>query len=370
MNPIRRILVVQPYGIGDLLFLTPVFRAARVLPGLERLDLLLGSRTAEIVRRNPHVDEVMVVDKDLFHRRGNLENLKEAAALSRKIKAARYDLLLDFSLRGEYAFAAQFLWGIRRRAGFNYKRRGFFHNIRVSIPEGFKGRHVAEHVIELAEKAGIPVRDRFLEFYPEESERREAAEILEKARLGRFVAVSAGGGESWGRDAHFKRWPAANFAALVERLRAKIDFDGAVLLGSPAEKPLTAEVAAQLRIPVLDLAGVPLRLAAAVLERAALYTGNDGGLLHLAHALRVPVIGMYGPVDPAVYGPFPGSNQAIAVVKENLECRPCYQKFRYKSDCAHRDCLQRLTPEEAMEYLENKNFFRSGINGEAEKIQK
>ena len=69
MKSLRRVLIVQPYGIGDLLFLTPVLRALRVMPTVEKVDLLLGSRTESVVRANPHVDQIYSIDKDLFHRR-------------------------------------------------------------------------------------------------------------------------------------------------------------------------------------------------------------------------------------------------------------------------------------------------------------
>src|SRR5262249_47960476 len=57
----RRVLIVHPYGIGDLLFVTPVLRALRLLPSVERVDLLLGSRTDAVVRANPHVDDIFVI---------------------------------------------------------------------------------------------------------------------------------------------------------------------------------------------------------------------------------------------------------------------------------------------------------------------
>ena len=63
MKSLRRVLIVQPYGIGDLLFLTPVFRALRLIPTVERVDLLLGSRTETVVRANPHVDNFYSIDK-------------------------------------------------------------------------------------------------------------------------------------------------------------------------------------------------------------------------------------------------------------------------------------------------------------------
>ncbi|MBI3306401.1 MAG: glycosyltransferase family 9 protein [Candidatus Omnitrophica bacterium] len=352
MKPLRRVLVVQPYGIGDLLFVTPVLRALRLCPSVEKVDLLLGSRTDVVVSQNPHVDEIFSVDKDLFHRQGKMQTFRDVLALGKKLRANHYDLLLDYSLRGEYAFFGQFSLGIPKRVGFNYKRRGFFQTQRLSIPKGFSGRHVADYFCDLAELAGIPVEDRFLEFYPDRKNIKHIQIPFEK-----YMVMSPGGGESWGKDAHFKRWPPRFFAELGNGLIAKNFAQGIVLLGSPSEKELSQELRRNLHVPCLDLTGeISLSDGAALIERAELFAGNDGGLMHLAHALQTPLIAFYGPVDPAVYGPYPASEKALVIVKENLDCRPCYQKFRYNSACVGRECLQDLTPAEVFQFLERKHF--------------
>lgn len=352
MNRVRRVLVVHPYGIGDLLFVTPVLRALRLLPGMERVDLLLGSRTECVVRNNPHVDRIYSIDKDLWHARKVSENLKEAWQLGCELRKNHYDLMLDFSLRGEYAFAALAVLGIRRRAGFHYRRRGFFHNVRIAIPEGFSGEHVAETFIRLAEKSGVPVTDRFFEFYPSQEDRQGAARLLGEAfPSGRvpYAVVSAGGGESWGRDAGFKRWPPAFFTRFMNEIRRRTGIESVVIVGSRAERGLGDEIIRGLDFPGFNFSGeTTLGETAVILERALFFAGNDGGLLHLASAMHVPVLGWFGPVDPRVYGPYPKMARNIAIFKKDLECRPCYRRFRYRADCSHRDCLQSLTPEEAL----------------------
>ena len=348
----RRVLIVQPYGIGDLLFLTPVLRALRLCPTVETVDLLLGSRTEAVVRSNPHIDKIYTIDKDRFHRQKKWDAWRETFELGRELAGRHYDLLLDYSLRGEYAFFSQFFLGIRRRAGFSYKNRGFFHNIRLPLPDGFAGRHVADYVCDLAEAAGIRVRDRFLEFYTTPRD-REAAEIILKEKFQMLpqnvLAVSAGGGESWGADAHFKRWPPAFFAELINHLKGEFNIDAVAILGSRREKEIGEEVKRGLQVPCQNFSGeISLETAAAMIEKAALFIGNDGGLVHLASALHRPVMAFYGPVDPKVYGPYPERPGAAAIYKEGLECRPCYQRFRYNSACVTRECLQQLTPREVL----------------------
>ncbi|MFA6599718.1 MAG: glycosyltransferase family 9 protein [Candidatus Omnitrophota bacterium] len=363
MRTLRRVLVVHPYGIGDLLFLTPVLRALRLVPTVEKVDLLLGSRTESVVKDNPHVDEIFSVDKDRIHARGFWASLRELAGLGLRLRSNRYDLMLDYSLRQEYGFWGRGFLGIPRCAGLDYRGRGFFHNLRLAIPQGFEGRHVVETYCALAERAGVRVEDRFPEFYLTAAARQEAGRLFEDERIRSAVVVAPGGGESWGKDAGFKRWPVPFFAELLGRLRTLVPFDKAIIVGTERERDLAAELAGLATVPCVDLTGcTSLEVTVAVIEKSCYFVGNDGGLLHLAHAVGTPLAGLYGPVDPVVYGPYPASSRAVTVVKTDLACRPCYRRFRYKADCQGRECLRALTPDLVLDAIrQQKNFKNNRI---------
>lgn len=350
MRHFRRVLIIQPYGLGDFLFLTPVLRALRLLPSVEKVDLVLGSRTESVVRMNPHIDEVFVVDKDKLKELSFKDRLLFFMNLEGQLRSRGYDLLLDYSRRPEFAFCAQFLWGIRMRSGFERKKRGFFLNRKVDITEGFTGKNVSHFFCDVAEQAGVKVRDRFLEFFYSREDADLVQTFLPKNHKG-LLALAPGGGESWGKDAHFKRWPVRYFAELAETLCRKWNLE-VVLLGSPQEKILADEIAGLLKIPFQNLTGrLSIGQTGALIHASKFFLGNDGGLMHIAHALKVPMAAFFGPVDPAVYGPQPADENAVVIVKEDLPCRPCYQKFRYNSQCEKRECLQSLTVAEALRHL-------------------
>ena len=410
MRTLRRVLIVHPYGIGDLLFVTPVMRALRLIPTVETVDLLLGSRTREVVENNPHITDIFVVDKDRAHRQTWLENLRDFWELGRKLRAKHYDLILDYSLRREHAFFGRFFLGIPRCAGFAYKKRATFHNIHFPLPEAFWGRHAVDFYCDLAEAAGIPVEDRFLEYYFPQPASLIEAEIADKPHSPlkeskvngtspgnlqseenspntvqfsprgnwgnpdyhnerenksqdrcqdklkllpeRFLAVAPGGGDSWGKEASFKRWPVEYFAELITKLQLERNIHGVAILGSHSERALCEELQGMIRPPSVVLAGeTKLAQTAMILKKSALFVGNDGGLMHLARALYVPFIAFYGPVPPEVYGPYPPSPDAIAILKQGLECRPCYYKFRYNKQCQTIACLKDLKPDEVMEII-------------------
>ncbi len=355
MRTLRRVLIVHPYGIGDLLFVTPVMRALRLIPTVETVDLLLGSRTREAVENNPHINEIFVVDKDRAHRQNAFQNLRDLWELGRKLRAKHYDLILDYSLRREHAFLGRFLLGVPKCAGFAYKNRAVFHNIRYPLPEAFWKKHAADFYCDLAERAGIPVEDRFLEYYFPKPVALIGVEVANKLKLlpERFLAVAPGGGDSWGKEAAFKRWPVKNFAALIAKIQAERGLRGVAILGSRSERALCEELQAMIKPPSIVLAGeLKLAQTAKVLEKSALFIGNDGGLVHLARALRVPLVAFYGPVPPEVYGPYPPVEDARAVFKEGLDCRPCYYKFRYNKQCPTIACLKELGPGEVFSKIQ------------------
>jgi len=350
MRSIRRVLIAQPYGIGDALFTTPLLRALRTLPSVERVDLLLGSRTEAVFRNNPHVDRIFSIDKGKWHSIGKLSALKELLALCRSLEGP-YDLLIDCSLQREYGFYGKFLLGIPRRIGFSYKNRGIFLTRAVPLPNGFDGAHVTDFYCDLGKLLGLEIEERHLEFYLTEEERAEGREILVP-----YLAVAPGGGESWGKDAHFKRWPVPSFVEMISLLKERVDFEKVVVLGSQAEQVLGDEIVQGSQVPAVNFCGkLSLGATASLLERANLFLANDGGLVHLAHALHTPLISLYGPVDPRVYGPYPASSRAVSVVKESLPCQPCYFRFRYNSLCPDRECLTALNPREVIETLDRKN---------------
>ncbi len=333
---IRKVLVVQPFGIGDMLFITPVLRALRLIPTVERVDILIGSRTRSVIQANPHVDDIYVIDKDKMHANSLRENFQLMKELHANLKKNSYDLLLDYSIRGEYAFLSHFFLGIPLRAGYAYKNRGFFHNVRLSIPDGFQNKHVVDFACDLAEKAGVSVSHRFIEFFFSENQTKTLDAVLSPQLPSQFIALSLGGGESWGKDAHLKRWPVERFVALSKYLLKKTGLPKIALVGSAGEQTLAAEFL-QSDVSAEDWTGkLSIVETAWVIKKSNLFLGNDGGLLHLARAVFKPVIGIYGPADPAVYGPYESAKQSTTpgfkstvIYRAPVNGKPRYFKFRY-----------------------------------------
>jgi lipopolysaccharide heptosyltransferase II len=142
-----------------------------------------------------------------------------------------------------------------------------------------------------------------------------------------------------GARSHLKRWPAARFSEVADRLIQEKQVQ-VVLVGEEAERPIAQEVAASMRHPVVDLCGrTTLAELAALLKRAALVVTNDSACLHAADAMGAPTVAIFGPTDERKYGP---RNVASVVVRRSLVCAPCELAL-----CPYNhECMQWLTTDE------------------------
>lgn len=349
---IKKILIVNPFGIGDVIFSFWMAEAIRrSSPGCI-VDYVCNERTADLVALNPTIRKRFVFNRDRLRSLLKTDKLlffREIWALLADIRKERYDVVFDLSMGREYAF---FLMcsGVKTRIGFDYKGRGFFLSTRVKI-DGFDGKPIRDYYGDLLEKwlAGASEGGVYPVLRaPDIPETLPDAGVLDRAPL---IIMVPGGGRSWGKDATYKQWSPEQFARVAKVLSAK---HGAriVLMGDTQERALCERVREYAGMPdAVVMAGESLGRVVQVMRKAQLLIGNDGGLLHLADLLEIPLVGIYGPVDERVYGPRPdgASRQVLA---EKVSCRPCYRKFRFPQCRYEKRCLKNLSCERVSEAAE------------------
>jgi len=353
-----RILVLNPFGIGDVLFSTPLVATLRAAFPDAYLAYLCNARTREIVSGNPHVNRVYVFEKDEYRalwQRSKLAALKRFLGFLGELRAERFRIAVDLSLGDRYSLILMLL-GITQRIGFNYRGRGRY--LTASIPiTGFHERHVVEHYLDVARLLGCRPVPQPLAF----SVRAETSQWAD-AWLGahavngrqRLVGLVPGGGASWGVEAVNKRWAPERFAdvadALVDRFHVSV-----LLLGQGEdEQALCRQVAGGMRHRAIDASGqTTLDQFAALLRRCELVICNDGGPVHVAVSQGCRVVAIFGPVDDGVYGPFPRSDRT-AVVAHQLPCRPCYQSFKMPPCPINLKCLRDVTADEVLAAAEQQ----------------
>ncbi len=361
MKPLKRILIVNPFGIGDCLFLTPLIRALKKEARVEKIVLLLGSRTEAVFENDSYVDESIPIDRGWFRKQSFLRKLKFVFSLILRLRKEKFDTLIDVSLSREYSFLAKFFLGIHKRIGFDYHKRGLFLSDRFQLPQGYSNKHVIKYYLDLLKPLEVEASSQEMHLHVLEREINEVDVLRESAFNSgddSYIVVAPGGGDSWGRDAQFKRWPVNYFVQLLSLLKMDLPTKQIVLLGSPGEKDL-AEDFLELgpEFSVVNWIGKrKLRESFALIKKAAFVLTNDGGICHVSKALKTPVIAFYGPVDPMVYGPFPKTLDDVTIHRKDLECQPCYSSFRYNSECQTIDCLRGLMPNNVAEEIRKSDL--------------
>ena len=356
MRP-ERILIINPFGIGDVLFTTPLVRAVRQAFPQAYLGYLCNRRTESILRHNPHLNEVFIYERDELVRLWRVSTRWWVGALGGlldRVRHSRFDLVIDLSLGERYSYLLMMM-GIRRRAGFDYKHRGRF--LTESLPiDGYHGVHVVEYYRRLLHFLGIRMEEASLQLALDESDQAWVntwlrAQGWEPGRP--LVGLVPAGGVSWGIGAPFRRWSYEGFAAvgdaLAERFGARV-----LLFGESSDRAACQTVAGLIRHPSVDLSGqTDLGQFVSLQARLDLVLCNDGGPLHLAVSQRVKTVTIFGPVDPVVYGPYPPDEAQHHVISQaELRCRPCYHQFRLPPCPYERACLTTISVDQVLRACE------------------
>ncbi len=342
------ILITNPFGIGDVIFSLPMVYALKKYYPESKIDYICNKRVADILRAQEDIDRVYIYEKDDWRskfKKSKIEAFREFSSFIKDIKRERYDLVFDLSLSKEFGFMLWFL-GIKLRIGYNYKNRGIFLNKNIEL-DGYSSKHVVEHHLELLSLLGIDnsySKKRLS--VPKEHIERANNKIKNINRDHALIAVVPGGGASWGRDAYKKRWADENYSKLVS-LIARDSKVSILLLGDRIDSSnFSISIDSD---NIYDYMGKTDMLEfMALISRVDMVITNDGGPLHIAVALDIPTISIFGPVSENVYGPYP-KDLKHRVVTSDLSCRPCYNKFKVPK-CDDYRCLNNIN----VDYLFNE----------------
>ena len=330
-----------------MVFTTPAIHALRRQFPDAHLTYIVEPAAAPVVMHNPNLSDVIVAP-----RRRGLSGLLADVALGRRLKAARYDVAIDFH-GGPRASLLTWLSSAPVRVGYDIAGRAWMYTRRIARPRELRRRHSVENQWDLLQVLDIAPPERALD--PVEMLADATATAAVEARLRQngvdahdqivVVHVSAGN--------PFRRWPIEHFVTLIAKLAADEPTRRFVVTSGPSEWDAASRVIAGARSAlnqaerVISCAELSLDELRALLDRAALYIGGDSGPLHIAATTKVPIVGLYGPTLPVRSAPWRSDSYATESVDiGELPCRPCDQRV-----CAPGDfrCLTRIRPERVFE---------------------
>lgn len=305
--------------IGDVVMISPALDALRRTYPDARIDAIVRPAVADCFAGHPSIDGVVVQDPK--RHRGIVGTLRFAAELRRR----RYDLAVLFQKAFGAALLAR-LAGVPRRVGYDTDRRGWLLTDSISETPASRAQHHVEYFLGVARGAGCATGNgaRPRVSFPLDADSRAFAEtFLAQRGAGRFtwLAAFAPGASKPGRA-----WHADRFAALAELLARDYDA-GIVVLGGPSDRTEAAFILHAAGKAGIDAVGATtVRGMAAIVERCRVFVGNDSGPMHVAAALDVPVLALFGPGTPAKTAPWMAPERFIALT-ENYHCSPCRQDF-------------------------------------------
>ncbi|MCA9771550.1 MAG: glycosyltransferase family 9 protein [Myxococcales bacterium] len=329
----RHILVVKASSLGDILHALPVSAAIKRRFPQTRLTWIVEEKAMGILEGNRCIDELVVCDFSRWKRAPfEARTIAELARFLRRLRALAPDVTID--LQGltksgliTYLSAAP----IRISLDAEHRRERWtavFCNRRVTPPPG--ARHVVDQLFSVLEPLGIAA-DEPKEFplWISDRDRREARDFFRRwfpsDGLPR-VAIAPGGGWST------KRWDTSSYADLADRFHAATGAP-VVLLWGPGEESIVAEIREAMSGESVPIPPASVKGLLALIEHLDLAVGGDTGPVHMAAALGVSTVGVYGPSDPARNGPYGAMHETL--VAEGVPCLGCFRRR-----CEVRWCME------------------------------
>ncbi len=333
--PPGRILVKEVNWLGDLVMSTPALRAIRrAWPGAH-LAVLIKKELASFFDGARWLDEVIPYSVG----RG-LSGFFDRRRIVGEIRSRRFDLGVLFPNSFESA-----LWiamaGIRRRAGFVADARGAMLTLKAPPPPEAVTGHQANYWLAMVRATGVCVADAraddlAIDVHGPHRERMREWLAASRRRPGRpvfAIAPAAAYGPA-------KEWPADSYGALIDLIAQREDAE-AVLVGASPERAKCEEVAAASKSGAMIAAGhTNVGELIALLSLCDGFIGNDSGCMHLAGALGIPTVAIFGSTNPSRTGPL---GPKTRVIYRKLECSPCLARTcRF----GHYNCLTQIEPAE------------------------
>jgi heptosyltransferase-2 len=323
----NRILIVNVNWLGDAILTTPLFKAVKTKYPKSYLAVMCVERVREVFENNPYVNEIIIFDE-----KGEQKSISAKLKFAKFLKEKNFDTAF-FIHRSFTRIFICFLAGIKNRIGYWRLKSSFILTRKIKPPQ--KGIHRQDYYLYLFEAMGIPVTDKIPQIFPLPRFKDKFNKILSEAR-GKYthiVGINPSG--NW----RLKLWPAQNFAFLCDRLVKELQC-AILFVGATKDHIAAEEVIGRMEESSYNLCGrTNIRELAALMQEMALFVSNDSGPAHLAAALGIDTLVLFGPTSPEITSP---RGKRVKIIKKDIACTvPCY-----KLNCKDNTCMAAITVDE------------------------
>ena len=331
----KRILIVRTDRIGDVLLSTPVIKALRDSYPNAYMAMIVSPYAKDIVEGNPYLDEVIIYDKD-----GKHKSWVRSMKFARNLKKKKFDLTIILHPTNRVHLVT-FFARIPKRVGYD-RKLGFLLTDKIRHTKQLGEKHELEYALDLVRYLGIEPKDKSL-FMPIKPESEKWVEELFQQegieKTDKLLVIHPGA------SCPSKIWPSERFAEVADRLMEKYGFK-VLLIAGPKDIKIAQEVIKKMRHPAVNLAGkTSVSQLATILKKCQLFISNDSGPVHIASALGIPVISIFGRnqkgLSPLRWGPLGRKDRVLHKEVGCIEClaHNCVKEFA---------CLKAISVEEVL----------------------
>jgi heptosyltransferase-2 len=321
--PLKKILLRGPNWVGDSVLAIPAMKAMRKSFPEAEITLLVRPWVAGIYSAAHFIDRLWTEPRPT--------GLRDWIRLAGTIRKNHFDLALLFPNSFESA-AMIFLGGVRQRVGYATDGRTWL--LTNSLRPSGARRHQIHYYLDLAGAVSADIVQPSIDIEASAEEKAQAATLLQAEGIARdrpYLVLNPGA--AYGSA---KRWGEDRFAQAGEQLASELDLD-VVIVGLETERPVAEAIQQRMGRRVAVLNGkTSLETLIGVIAQSSLVLTNDSGPMHIAAALGIPTVAIFGATDDVVTGP---CGPLARVVKEPVECSPCLLR---ECPIDHR-CMERVT---------------------------
>ncbi|HOD36059.1 MAG TPA: lipopolysaccharide heptosyltransferase II [Syntrophales bacterium] len=312
---VRNILIRGTNWIGDVVMTLPAIAAVReAYPGA-KISILVKPWVADLLRISSDVDEVLIYERPGVH-----EGLGGFLRLVGELKARKFDMAILLQNAIEAAIIA-WLARIPVRAGYSTDGRGFLLTHAVRRTDDILRLHQTRYYLEMLKALGLEPGRKDVRLAVGEEEKSLSDRILKERGIAPdSLLIGLAPGATYGPA---KMWYPERFASVADRLIER--FSARVLIfGSGGDHEVARRVRERAGNTLIDLTGeTTLREAISLIARCRLFVSNDSGLMHVAGALGIPTVAIFGSTNPLTTSPV---GQESVVITKNAPCAPCLKE--------------------------------------------
>lgn len=333
----KNILVRMPNWLGDVVMAMPVLEDLRHFWGDAKITAMCQSNVSPLLAEDPHIDEILSYKKPSgwIHRHQHLSIIDQ-------LKKGHYDL--GILLTNSFSSAWWFWRGhVENRIGYKGNFRNILLNQAVPFPPNIEKQHLVITYKMLLNPLGIPLSDTPPKLYLTSQEKQSAREMLQSKGIDvqRDIVIGINPGAAYGSA---KCWPPDRFKQLTFKLLETPNVR-IVYFGDQAGAPVVNDICKGMPEQVVNLAGkTTLRELVSLINSCSIFLTNDSGPMHIASALGVKLLALFGSTSDVKTGPY----QQGKIIHKHVECSPCYKRvcpidFR---------CMKRIEVDEVFQELQ------------------